>query len=1079
MSADTTLSAKIARPTLSGAVHRERLFDLLDTREGKPVTWVSAPAGSGKSTLVASYLDARELPSIWYKCDERDSDLATFFYYMGLAAKKAAPRHRNPLPLLTPEYLFGIPAFTRRYFEKLYGRLIPRTATLKTHPGFIIVLDNYQDVLTDAPFHDMVAVGFDGIPDGIRVVVISRGEPPATLARMQANDKINLLNYADIRFTLDESRNLVHGHIPTLENEPITRMHEKTEGWAAGIILMLERGMLGETRNEVVKAFSYERVFDYFAEEIFERREKEVQDFLLKTSLLPMLSVSLAEKLTGCDSAGRILSTLNRYHLFTERLAGSEQYYQYHPLFRAFLLNRAKSLFAPDALADIQQEAARLLEQAGQIEDAARLYGDAGDRDGLTRMVIRHARELLLQGRNKTVQEWIACIPGETADDNPWILYWAGMCFFPVDMPCTRIYLERAFALFKEAKDTSGIFLSWAGIVDTHAFGDGWKNLDGCIVVFDDLSRDHPAFPSQEIELIASSRMLSSLTLRKADKPLLIQGWLRRVSTLLQEKPSFDIFMDTMFSMSTYYLWKGEYDKSGLLLERAEAEICHRKPSPFVTIRIKLMKGIHYWITARYDSAVNTLSQGLEISGQSGVHFFDSLLWCYIAAAELAAGNMELAEKSLKNQLTSLLQMSKTLDVFFYHVNCAWYSILNGKPSLAAEHLETVSAKTESMGIPYYWALWNIGMAQVAFLQGRTKDAKAYLKTAHRISLTMKSRAMEWYALLIDAWFLLHEGKETEGLLSLHRGLSLGKKHGYIHLAFYQPAVMRFLYAKALEEKIEPEYVMGLIRKLGLTPPQISVCGASAWYPEEWPYPIKINTLDKFEILRDNEPLHVSGKEQKKPLELLKALIAFGGRNVPEARLTDALWPDADGDLAHKSFETTLSRLRRLLGGEDVIKHRARQLTIDPLYCRVDSLALECLLERMRDASTDHVVSLCEKAIGLYKGPFLPADTGLHWAVSSREILKNKLLRIILTAGRHYEQAGDWERSVEYYSKGIEMDSLAEEFYRRLMICHLNLGNHADAAKIYNRCYRLLQVELGITPSPKTTAVYSSIIQKQ
>ena len=67
-------------------------------------------------------------------------------------------------------------------------------------------------------------------------------------------------------------------------------------------------------------------------------------------------------------------------------------------------------------------------------------------------------------------------------------------------------------------------------------------------------------------------------------------------------------------------------------------------------------------------------------------------------------------------------------------------------------------------------------------------------------------------------------------------------------------------------------------------------------YLEEWPYPIKIYTLGRFEIIRDDEPLHFSGKEQKKPLELLKALIAFGGRDVPEERLTDALWPDADGD---------------------------------------------------------------------------------------------------------------------------------------------------------------------------------------
>jgi len=1100
MTAKSNISAKITRPTLSRVVQRKRLFSLLDARMEKPVVWISAPAGSGKSTLVASYLDARGLPCIWYHCDEGDGDLATFFYYMGRAAKKAAPRHRKLLPLLTAEYLDGIPTFTRRYFEQLYSYLITHHASRKNAPvppltkednrGFVIILDNYQDVPVDSPFHDIIATGFDGVPEGIHFVVISRNEPPPPFARLQANDRIRLLQHSDIRFSFDESRELAHGRIPELNNECIKAMHEKTEGWAAGIILLLERVWLDGTGIESTSDFAYERVFDYFAGELFNRTEKGLQDFLLKTAFLSVLSVPLAGKLTGVTTAGRILSAFNRHHLFTEKLSGNGQTYQYHPLFRDFLLNRAKTVFAPDDLATVQKDAALLLEQSGQIEDAARLYGDAGDRDGLRRMVIRHARELLLQGRSKIVEEWIAAIPDETVEDNPWLLYWTGMCSFPVDVPRTRKYLEMAFASFKVREDTSGLYLSWAGIVDTYAFGlDEWRRLDDCIVVFEELRETFPFFPSQETDLIASSRMLFSLTLRKTDRPDLAHSWLQHVSALLQENPSFEIQMDTMFCMSVYYLWKGEYDKNAVLLERAGAEIRHRKASPFAVIRIKLMKGIHYWITAEYDAAISTLSEGLDISELSGMRVFDSLMWGFRAAAEMAPGSLALAEKSLKNQMASLLGMERTLDVFFYHINAAWLALLQGKTSRAAEHLETVSAKTTSLGTPYYQALWHVGMAQVAFLQGRTIVAKASIQTAHDLSLTMKSHVLEWYSLLIEAWFFFQEGKEKEGLQALRHGLSLGKRHGYVHLEFYQPSVMRFLYAKALEEGMEQDYVKGLIRKTGLTPPNplaVPVClpldteyMGEVIYLEEWPYPVKIYTLGRFGIVRNGEEMHFSGKEQKKPLELLKALIAFGGVNVPEERLSDALWPDADGDLAHKSFETTLGRLRRLLGGESFIRYRARLLTVNPLYCWVDSLALGHLLDKIRDSSADRIGPLSEKAVGLYKGPFLPSDASLQWALPCRETLKNRLLRVVLKAGRHCEQADEWETAVEYYQKGLDTDNLAEEFYRRLMVCHLNLGNNADAVKTYNRCCLLLQAELGIVPSAETIAVFSVLIQKQ
>jgi DNA-binding SARP family transcriptional activator len=1077
MTTEKIVSAKITRPSLTGTVQRHRLFPLLDRNGSRYITWVSAPGGSGKSTLVASYLDARNLPCLWYQCDEGDGDLATFFYYMGLAAKKAAPRIRRPLPLLTPQYLSGVPTFSRRFFEQLFARLPVNRPNLANHE-FILVLDNYQEVPSASPFHETIAIGCDHIPEGVRLIIISRSAPPPALARLQADNKIDQLEFDVIRFSRDESKELVRGRHPELDDRYANALYEKSAGWAAGIILMTERSRLDSTGDEPEVGLASDRAFDYFAGELLNRTEVEVQEFLLKTAFLPVLSTPLAESLTGVGNAGEILSTLNRHHYFTERLSGSGQDYQYHPMFRDFLLSRAKTEFSTSQLRTVQLEAAQLLEKSGQIEYAAVLYCETGDHECLARMVIRYARELLTQGRSRVIEDWLECLSGKLGMD-PWLYYWAGTCKFPVNMRLTRINLEQALALFMAREDAEGSYLSWAGIVDSHAFGDNWKSLDDCIDTFEELRRTYPDFPSKEVDLIASSRMLMSLTLRKTDQTQRVLGWLQRVSALLQENPSFDIQMDTAFCMSVYYLWKGEYDKNAVLLDRAEADSHHHKSSPFAVIRIKMMKGVHYWITAEYDDALRTLIEALEISEESGVHLYDSLLWSFKAAAEMAPGNFKMAEASLRQQRNSLLAIGSDLNTYFYHINAAWHATLTGSPSRAAEHLETISATVATMGTPYYRALWHIGMAQASYLLGRTREAKACIQTALRISLAMKSQVLEWYALLIEAWFLLQEGKTADGLLALHRGLSLGRRHGYVHLEFYLPAVKRALFAKALEEKIEPEYVTRVIRKLDLSPPLPPDCGAANCYMEEWPYPVKIYTLGRFVIIRDKEPLHFSGKEQKKPLDLLKALIAFGGSDVPEEQLTDALWPEADGDQAHKSLETTLSRLRRLLGGEEFIKYRARQLSINPLCCWVDSLALGQLVERIMTTSPDQAIPHCEKALALHKGPFLPADTALPWAVTSRETLKNRLLKIAITAGRHHEQGGDWERAAEYYYKGIETDNLAEEFYRRLMVCHGKLGNRADAVKTYNRCCSQLKSELGIEPSPETIAVYNALLQPQ
>ncbi len=127
--------AKLTQPKLFGVAGRGRLHAQLDKERAKhPAVWIVGPPGAGKTTFVVSYLDARELPAIWYQVDSGDSDLATFFYYMGLAGRAAAKRKRLLLQLLTPEYLSDLPGFTRRFFRQLFSTV--------SEPS-ILVLDNY------------------------------------------------------------------------------------------------------------------------------------------------------------------------------------------------------------------------------------------------------------------------------------------------------------------------------------------------------------------------------------------------------------------------------------------------------------------------------------------------------------------------------------------------------------------------------------------------------------------------------------------------------------------------------------------------------------------------------------------------------------------------------------------------------------------------------------------------------------------------------------------------------------------------------------------------------------------------
>ena len=119
---------------------------------------------------------------------------------------------------------------------------------------------------------------------------------------------------------------------------------------------------------------------------------------------------------------------------------------------------------------------------------------------------------------------------------------------------------------------------------------------------------------------------------------------------------------------------------------------------------------------------------------------------------------------------------------------------------------------------------------------------------------------------------------------------------------------------------------------------------------------------------------------------------------------------------------------------------------------------------------------LTEKATGIYKGSFLPSDTGYLWSISARERLRNKFIRLMNMIGNYLERRGYWQQAMEHFQMAVVIDDLVEEFYQHLMICYYTLGQKAEAVKVYNRCCTMLSKVLGISPSQKTEDIYHTLI---
>src|SRR5258708_7418428 len=292
--------AKLSRPRTGCIVQRERLFAWLDSLLVDASVWIFGPPGAGKTSLAASFLDGRGLGGIWYQADDGDIDLGSFFHYLSRAAEGVRGDIR--LPVFTPEFLPELSAFARNFFRVLWAQL-PRPSAF--------VLDNYQDVPADAALHSVIRDALAELPADISGIILSRASPCAAFARQRANRRLREIDWMELRLTIEEGQALAAAaHAPNPEQ--LSSLLARCDGWAAGLVLMLDGLRPGSARFAEPRQVT----FDYFPSELFGRLPVETQAILLDTCLAPWVNAEMASALTGNARAPHLLEELWRKHLF-------------------------------------------------------------------------------------------------------------------------------------------------------------------------------------------------------------------------------------------------------------------------------------------------------------------------------------------------------------------------------------------------------------------------------------------------------------------------------------------------------------------------------------------------------------------------------------------------------------------------------------------------------------------------------------------------------------------------------------------------------------------------------------------
>jgi LuxR family maltose regulon positive regulatory protein len=400
------LGTKLNPPT--GArrrVARSTVVERLASGEPRRLTLVSAPAGWGKTTVLAEWAaDPREnRPFAWLALDVSDNDPVRFWGYAIEALRTIEPAVGS-----APLAALGVSGTDP--VEVVLPPLINELAALDDR--LVLVFEDYH-LIQSPEVHAGVTFLLDRLPPSVELVIATRLDPPLPLPRLRSRGEMLEVRTAELRFDMAEAEELLQVALgEQLEEPDVERLVQRTEGWAAGLYLAALSLAGRDDPSTFIEAFAGDdrHIVDYLGGEVLDGLDATVRDFLLRTAILDRLSAPLCDHVLGTGGSAETLLEIERANLFLVPLDGRRSLYRYHHLF-CDLLRHELERSRPEAVPELHRRAAEWLGANGAVEEAIRHALAAGDADGAARLVTEMWRAAFNRGELATVDRWLDDLP--------------------------------------------------------------------------------------------------------------------------------------------------------------------------------------------------------------------------------------------------------------------------------------------------------------------------------------------------------------------------------------------------------------------------------------------------------------------------------------------------------------------------------------------------------------------------------------------------------------------------------------------------------------------------------------------
>jgi len=789
-------------------IPRSRLRKILESRITQfRLALVCAPAGYGKTVLLADWARASSLPVSWLSIAGEEQDGESFLRYLFAAWERVQPEiAKTSLGILLESNSPDIKAVLSAFLN----------AASQTQNHLIFVLDDFH-LIEDKGIHEVLVFLLDHLPSNLHFILAGRSEPPLPLARYRAHQQLLEIRTDELRCTREESAAFLNQSMGfELSAVRIDSLHDDTEGWIAGLQLAALALRSRPEGNDDPRLVSGQHRFiaDYLAEDVLERLPVELQDFLMKTSILDRLCGALCEAVTWAKESQELLERLERDNLFLVPLDDQREWFRYHQLFADFLYQELNKRH-PQLTSDLHRRAARWYLTHELPEEALRHAIACRDAGLVMQIGEQYFEAKLLSGESRVLTRWLDSFPEQWQFEYPLIgLYRAAVLLFTGALEDSARYVgevEQRLAL-EENEETrwplarvSAVRCSIACFQNDLARAESYANR-----ALQDLPEEDHAFRAVIHHALGDTYRRNG---RWEEARICYLRVLDQVHT-----PTFRIRSVHVYgALADLELQQGRLHESATLWRKALAIIEAREsrgifPLPLIGwVYIRMGEIFYEW--NELEKATDYLSNGLERSELGG----DVRA---MIAAYLLEGHLKLASGDITKAAECLEQARLLAENALFPDWIGRFGRFQLEVWLAQDRLRSAMDWADTMLQDHQFEgqlekeAAQLTMARALIVRGDPDSlgrAKRSLKDLVEVARAEGRTGVQIEALALQALANWKRGERPGAMIDLENALRLAKPEGYVRLFVDLGLPMARLLQEAQSRGIMPEYVQVLL----------------------------------------------------------------------------------------------------------------------------------------------------------------------------------------------------------------------------------------------------------------------------